>query len=60
VIPISLNLDMKNLLLTGIKSQISNKSQIRVIGSVNIKKGAINKTLAVDYTTEKDMSLFKM
>ena len=60
VIPVSLNLDMKKFLLTGLKSQLTDKTQIRVVGTVVIKKAGLKKKLAVDYSTEKDLSLIKI
>ena len=60
VIPIALNLDMKKLLLTGLKSQLTDKTQIRVVGTVIIKKAGLRKKIVVNYATEKDLSLIKI
>ena len=60
IIPVALNVDIKKLLLTGLKSQLTDKTQIRVLGTVIIKKAGIRKKLAVDYATEKDLSLIKI
>lgn len=59
-VPISLELKTKNLLMTGIESQLRKKTQIKVVGTVRVKKGAIQKNLAVDYTAERELSLFKL
>ena len=60
IIPVALNLDIRKLLLTGLKSQLTDKTQIRVVGTVIIKKAGLKKKLAVDYATEKDLSLIKI
>ncbi len=60
IVPVSLDISIQQLLLTGLKSQLKDKTQIRVVGAVIIKKAGLSKKLAVDYKTERDFSLIKL
>ena len=58
-IPLSLDLDVKNLLKNGITSFLNKNVSVRVLGSVKVGKAGIYKSFPVDYTSIQNFSMFK-
>jgi hypothetical protein len=59
VLPLSINLDMKNLLKNGIISMFNKEIKLRLLGSVKVGKAGVYKTFKVDYTTIQNFSFYK-
>ena len=59
IIPLKLNLDVKNLLKNGITSLFNKNVAVRVLGSVKVGKAGIYKSFPVDYTSMQNFSMFK-
>lgn len=58
-IPLTINLDMKNILKNGLTSFMNKQVSIRALGSVKVGKAGIFKSFPVDYTTVQTLSMFK-
>lgn len=58
-IPLSLDLDVKNLLKNGVTSFLNKNVSVRVLGSVKVGKAGIYKSFPVDYTSIQNFSIFK-
>jgi LEA14-like dessication related protein len=62
VLPLKLDLDMKNLLkngMTGLTSLFNRDVKVRFLGSIKLGKLGVYKSFKVDYTTVQNLSLFK-
>ncbi|MEO6404558.1 MAG: LEA type 2 family protein [Ferruginibacter sp.] len=58
-IPLTIDLDMKNLLKNGIMAMFNKDIKVRLLGKVKVGKAGIYKTFNVDYTTVQNFSFFK-
>lgn len=58
VLPIKLDLDMKNLLKNGLTSLFNKEVKIRAVGKIKVGKGQISKSFPFDYTTKQSLSPF--
>ena len=58
-IPLTINLDMKNILKNGLTSFLNKQVSIRALGSVKVGKAGVFKSFPVDYTTVQTLSMFK-
>ncbi len=61
-LPLTVNLDVKNLLkngLTGLSSYFNKDVKIRFVGSVKLGKAGFYKSFKVDYTTVQNLSKMK-
>lgn len=57
VVPVSLAVDMKNLLKNGLIALFNKEVTIRVLGKVKLGKAGVFKTFPVDYQTIQKISL---
>lgn len=57
-IPVSLSVDMKNLLKNSLKTLLNNKVKVKVTGTVKIGKANIYKSFPVNYEGIQEYSLF--
>ncbi len=58
-IPLSIDLDMKNLLKNGLMAMFNKEINVRLLGKVKVGKAGVYKTFNVDYTTVQNFSFFK-
>ncbi|MEO7266173.1 MAG: LEA type 2 family protein [Ferruginibacter sp.] len=58
-IPLTIDLDMKNLLKNGLMAMFNKDINIRLLGKVKVGKAGVYKTFNVDYTTIQNFSFFK-
>lgn len=58
VIPLSMDVDIKNLYRNGLTSLMSKEVTIRALGSVKVGKFGAYKSFPVDYTTKQSFSFF--
>ncbi len=58
-VPLSLELDMKNLLKNGLTSLFNKQVSIHVLGKVKIGKAGVLKNFNVDFTTLQTIPFFK-
>jgi LEA14-like dessication related protein len=57
-IPLSVELDMKNLLKNGITSLFNKEVNVKVLGKVKVGKAGVFKSFNVDYQTVQKLNLF--
>jgi len=58
VIPIKVEIDMKNLLKNAVSSLLNKQVTLRIVGKIRVGKGSFYKTFPIDYTTKEELSLF--
>ncbi len=58
VVPLQLDVDNKNLLKNAVVSVFQKDAVIKVVGTVKLNKGAINKTFPIDFVTKQNLSIF--
>lgn len=58
-LPVSINLDMKNLLGNAISSMMNEKVKLRTVGKVRVGKAGIYQWIPLDITNEMSMSPFR-
>lgn len=57
VLPLKLDLDMKNLIKNGLTAFLNKTVTIRVVGKVKVGKAGVFKSFPVDYSTIQTLSL---
>ena len=58
LIPLKVDLDMKNLLKNGLAGAFNKQVLIKVVGKVKVGKGGVFKNFDVNYQTTQQLSLF--
>ena len=58
-IPLTIDLDMKNLLKNGLMAMFNKDIKVRVLGKVKVGKAGVYKSFNVDYTSIQNFSFFK-
>jgi LEA14-like dessication related protein len=58
-LPVSINLDMKNLLGNAVSSMMNEKVKLRTVGKVRVGKAGIYQWIPLDITNEMSMSPFR-
>ncbi|MEO7445997.1 MAG: LEA type 2 family protein, partial [Ferruginibacter sp.] len=58
-IPLSIDLDMKNLFRNGLAAAFNKEVNVRLLGKVKVGKAGVYKTFNVDYSTIQKFSFFK-
>lgn len=58
ILPIKLDLDMKNLVKNGLTSLFNKEVALRAVGKIKVGKGKISKSFPFDYTTKQSLSPF--
>lgn len=58
-IPLTVDLDMKNLLRNGLFTLFNKDIKVRLLGKIKVGKAGIYKTFNVDYTSTQNFSFFK-
>lgn len=59
VVPLKVDLDMKNLLKNGITALLNKEVKVKVLGKVKVGKAGVYKSFNVNYETTQRFSLFK-
>ncbi len=57
-IPLTIDLDMKNLLKNGLVTMLNKQVLVRAVGNVKVGKAGVYKNFKVDYSTTQQFSLF--
>lgn len=57
-VPLQVDVDNKNLLKNALVTIFQKKALIKVVGTVKLNKGALNKSFPIDFTTKQNLSVF--
>ena len=57
-VPLQVDIDNKNLLKNAVVTIFQKDALIKVVGTVKLNKGMINKTFPIDFTTKQNLSIF--
>lgn len=58
VLPLKIDVDMKNLLKNSLVTLLNKSVNVRLVGKVKVGKGGVFKSFPVDYTTVQSFSLY--